>query len=63
MQIKVFKNAEGKIYANTEGNILQIDVDNISSSGYKALAAESGNVYISPDENLLVLDYEQPEED
>lgn len=61
MKIKVFKNAQGQIYANADGRILQIDVDNISSSGVKALKSEENKIYLSPDDNLLVMDYE-PEE-
>ena len=62
MKIKVFTNAQHQIYATADGRLLQIDVDNISEAGIKALKSEEDAIYLSPTENLLIMDYEPEEE-
>ena len=62
MAIKVFKTKDGKIITNAAGGILQIDLNNINQSGVKALKGEEGKIFVSPEDSLLVMQYEAPED-
>ena len=54
MSIQVLKNKDGKIYADANGNILQVPTPGKKDKGYRVLKTEENKVFLSPNNKLLI---------